>query len=94
MAFCTRLEEENRPTNLANSTSEESLALYRANNPTYKRDWTVLLTALAYVFLDTYLTAARTFAEDSVTMGSSLGESGKWELACALYWDGCGIPRA
>ena len=68
---------------------EESLALYRAINPTDKRDWTMLLTQLAYAFIDSDLSVARNFAQDGVNMGRALGQAGKWELGWALYWEGC-----
>jgi predicted ATPase/class 3 adenylate cyclase len=89
MTWAGHLMISNNDSQAALTLLEESLALYHAIDPADKRDLTMLLTELAYVFLDSDLAVAQTYAQESVTLGRSLGSSGKWELTWALYWDSC-----
>jgi tetratricopeptide (TPR) repeat protein len=89
LTWAGHLMISNNDSQAARALLEESLAVYHAIDPVDKRDLTILLTELAYVFLDSDLAVAHTYAQESVSMGRSLGSSGKWELASALYWDGC-----
>jgi tetratricopeptide (TPR) repeat protein len=67
---------------------KESMELYKSINPADKRGWVNTLIFFAYGYMDSDYIKARAYAQESVAMARELGESGKWDLAWALYWDG------
>ena len=77
----------------ARSLLAESLALYRAINPSDKGDWVYALTQMAYAYLNLDLSAASTYANEAVALGRDLGAAKNSEYAAALYWDACVLYR-
>ncbi|MBK7456100.1 MAG: tetratricopeptide repeat protein [Anaerolineales bacterium] len=67
----------------------ESIELYKSIQPTDKRGWVNALFLLAWAHTEFDFTRARSYGQESVAMARELGEAGKWELALALYWEGC-----
>jgi len=70
-------------------TLHESIALYRSIPSADKRGWVTALFLLSWAIMDSDYARSRTYARESVAMARDLGEAGKWDLAMALYWEGC-----
>ncbi len=67
----------------------ESIALYRSIPSADKRGWVTALFLLSWATMDSSYVRSRTYARESVAMARELEEAGKWDLAMALYWEGC-----
>ncbi|HQX01831.1 MAG TPA: helix-turn-helix domain-containing protein, partial [Anaerolineales bacterium] len=66
----------------------ESIELYKSIPSADKRGWVTALFLLAWAAMDSGYAKARAYAQESVAMARKLGETGKWELARALHWEG------
>ena len=74
---------------LAVEILKESIELYKSINPADKRGWVNALFLIAWATMDSDYILARAYTQESVAMARELGESGKWDLAWALHWEGC-----
>ncbi len=66
----------------------ESIELYKSIPSADKRGWVTALFLLAWATMDSGYAKSRAYAQESVAMARKLGETGKWELARALHWEG------
>lgn len=67
----------------------ESIELYKSIPSADKHGWVTALFLLSWAIMDSDYAKSRAYAQESVAMARELGEAGKWDLAMALYWEGC-----